>query len=213
MDEHPHACDEFAKLAIGSMITGGTDGAMLFVGPGGKVSQSLINGLVKGNGTGYVTAVPNQDYAPSVNPIFHGSVQINGATNQTSPLLILYGQPASIARPIGNIDGLWVNPNNDATRLGRVVIRVSDYTGVDKEGFRVESNGSAAALGFFGVPAVPRPSGDIALGLTVLGLMTSPTYGAGTGGGGGGTVTLTGDTTGSGDGVITTTVVELTVTP
>jgi lipoprotein signal peptidase len=162
------------RLAIGSTIQGGTDGAMLFVGTGSKVAQSLINGLVKGNGTTYLTAVPNQDYAPSVNPIFHGSVQINGATNQTSPLLLLYGQPASVVRSIGNIDGVWANAN-DATRLGRVVIRVSDYTGVDREGFRLESTGSTAAIGFFGVPAVPQPSGDVTVALSTLGLVLNPT--------------------------------------
>jgi hypothetical protein len=94
------------KLAVGSPIKGGTDGAMLFVGSGGRVAQSLIDGLVKGDGTNYVTAVPNQDYATSINPIFHGSVQINRASNQTSLLLALYGQPAFVVRPLGHIDGV-----------------------------------------------------------------------------------------------------------
>jgi hypothetical protein len=45
-----------------------------------------------------------------------------------------------------------------ATRKGRVAILASDFTGTDREGLRVESDGTQALVGFFGGTAVARPA-------------------------------------------------------
>jgi hypothetical protein len=75
------------------------------------------------------------------------------------------------------IDATFVNMM-DATRTGRIMLSASDWTGTDREGLRIESNGSAAALGFYGGSAIVKPSGDIVAALGALGLVSSPTVSA-----------------------------------
>jgi hypothetical protein len=53
------------RVSIGSRIGNGPiTGAMLSVGSGGRLTQTQITGLVKGTGTGYLSAVAGVDYLP-----------------------------------------------------------------------------------------------------------------------------------------------------
>jgi hypothetical protein len=66
----------------------------------------------------------------------------------------------------------------DASFKGRLVLGAHDVStsaGAPREGLRVESNGSAALVGAFGVPAVARQSGDVGTGLVNLGWFSSVT--------------------------------------
>lgn len=78
-------------------------------------------------------------------------------------------------RDAGSVDATWT-VSTDATRKSRVTVNAYDAVGA-KEGFRVESNGSAAAIGFFGNAAAIQQSGSIitALGAAGYGLISSPT--------------------------------------
>ena len=68
--------------------------------------------------------------------------------------------------------------STDASFTGRLALSAQDYAG-SREGLRVEANGTAPLLGFFGAPAVARQSGDVAAGLVALGLFSSATVAAG----------------------------------
>jgi hypothetical protein len=60
-------------------------------------------------------------------------------------------------RAVAAIDTNWAN-STDASRAGRLQLWACDASGTDKEILRGESTGSAAALGFFGAPAVTKPT-------------------------------------------------------
>lgn len=78
------------------------------------------------------------------------------------------------AQNTGRIESIWTNATH-ATRTGRINLKASDYSGTDREGIRVESNGSATMLGFFATTAVVQPTGDVPTALAALGLVASPT--------------------------------------
>jgi hypothetical protein len=87
-------------------------------------------------------------------------------------------------RQVGQIDGAFAVAT-DATRLGRLTLSAADYNGL-REGVRIEADGAAARLGFFGATAGAKPTvsgsrgGNAALqsllaALAGLGLITDST--------------------------------------
>jgi hypothetical protein len=64
----------------------------------------------------------------------------------------------------------------DAVRAARYTITVYDTAA--REAFRAEASGTAALIGFFGVPAVAQQSGSALAGLISLGLFSSATIAA-----------------------------------
>jgi hypothetical protein len=89
---------------------------------------------------------------------------------------------------VGLVEGVWAT-STEASRKGRLIGSASDFTGTDREGWRVESDGTQALLSFFGGTAVARPvlsysrsgAGETAAAaalrqaLAVLGLVTDST--------------------------------------
>jgi hypothetical protein len=69
--------------------------------------------------------------------------------------LILSATSSTTARRAqGKILGAW-NVSTDATREGDLILYATDYGG-DREGLRVRGNGTAPAIGFYGVAPVAR---------------------------------------------------------
>jgi len=62
----------------------------------------------------------------------------------------------STARTVGIVDAVFISPT-DASYTGRLVLKSQDFNGT-REGVRIDSNGSAALLGFFGHTAAVQPS-------------------------------------------------------
>lgn len=74
----------------------------------------------------------------------------------------------------GRVYGSWAS-NTDASRKGRISLLAADSTGTDQEGVRVESDGSAPKIGFYGANAVakaatPTTLADVIALLQALGL-------------------------------------------
>lgn len=76
-------------------------------------------------------------------------------------------------RDVGDFRCVWADPT-DAARKGRSLVMASDWNG-DREGLRVEADGTAARIGFLGAAAVARPTGDLGQALVALGLVAAPT--------------------------------------
>lgn len=88
---------------------------------------------------------------PAVSPF-----AVRGAPSQTAPLFPLR-QPSStsVNRNTGVVDGVFTD-STDATRKGKITLKASDWTGTDREGVAVESDGTQALVGFYGVTPVVR---------------------------------------------------------
>jgi hypothetical protein len=81
-------------------------------------------------------------------------------------------------RNAGLITVAWVDAT-DSSRKAKLALAASDSAG-DREGIRVEADGSQALLAFFGGgTAVARPSGNVLAGLAALNLISSPSLSAG----------------------------------
>lgn len=108
---------------------------------------------------------------------------VQGVASQSAPLFPLLGQSSTTAgRRMGVVDAAWAS-STDASRKGRLTLAASDASGTDREGFRVESDGAAALVGFYGATAQAKPTvtgsrgGNAALAsllaaLAALGLLT-----------------------------------------
>lgn len=66
----------------------------------------------------------------------------------------------------GRLLGQWAD-DTDATRKGRTIIQADDHAGV-REGLRVEADGAAARLGFYGAAAVAKATVTGATALAAL---------------------------------------------
>jgi hypothetical protein len=81
-----------------------------------------------------------------------------GITSQAGAHWTLQGQSSTTAgRNMAVVDAAWADAT-DASRKGRLVARACDSTGTDREGWRVESDGTQALVGFFGQSAGARPT-------------------------------------------------------
>jgi len=63
----------------------------------------------------------------------------------------------TVGQHVGSVVASWV-VSTDASRTGRVALFASDYSGIDREGLRVESDGTQAKIGLYGVAATARPT-------------------------------------------------------
>lgn len=86
-----------------------------------------------------------------------GTLRLARAANQTGDVgLVLSVRTSTTSyEPTGGIEAQWADSTH-ASRKGRLVLRAHD-TAV-RECMRLEASGSAPMLGFFGAPAVVRPS-------------------------------------------------------
>jgi len=71
------------------------------------------------------------------------------------------GSNTGTARKRGRATSAWVD-STDATRKGRLLLWACDYSGTDREGFRVESDGTQPLISFLGGAAVARQAGAAA---------------------------------------------------
>lgn len=113
-------------------------------------------------------------------------VTVSGVAAQAAPLVALTQQSSTTAdRTAGVIDATLPTPT-DASYLGRLALYAADFTGTNREGVRVESDGTQALLGFYGATAGAKPvitgsrGGNAALAsllsaLAALGLLTDST--------------------------------------
>lgn len=98
-----------------------------------------------------------------------------GAASQAAPLVPLRGVSSTgSVRDLGYLDAGFVVAT-DATRTGYIELSAADFTGTNRKGLRVASDGTQALVGFFGATAVPRPAtpttlADVIAGLRALGL-------------------------------------------
>lgn len=77
------------------------------------------------------------------------TLSVNGST--------LYVGASSVQeRPMGGVDSTWATAT-DASRKARMTLSVYDHLAA-REGLRLEADGAACLLSFFGQPAVARPS-------------------------------------------------------
>jgi hypothetical protein len=106
-------------------------------------SVPVICSVAPGGGTGYAAPVA---YRFQVNP--DGSLTFGSESSTTN------------GRTIGKLTPSWAN-STDATRKGRVQHYASDAS-ADRECLRLETDGSQALVGFFGVTAVARQTGGAA---------------------------------------------------
>jgi hypothetical protein len=85
---------------------------------------------------------------------------VTGFLGQTAPLVVLQGLSSGINFVnLATIDAVFTAGGNaDTSYLGRLILKASDHTGTDREGLRVESDGTQALLGFYGANAVARPT-------------------------------------------------------
>jgi hypothetical protein len=60
-------------------------------------------------------------------------------------------------RPQARIAHAWAT-STDASRKGRLQLFAADFSGTDREGVRVESDGTQSLVGFFGATAVAKPT-------------------------------------------------------
>lgn len=72
----------------------------------------------------------------------------------------------------GGIRNALVTPTSVSNFTAYVALMVADHNSATREGLRIQSNGSAAMIGFLGAAAVVRQSGDIGDALVALGLMS-----------------------------------------
>jgi len=80
----------------------------------------------------------------------------NGWFSALQQLIINDMSSTSVKRAQGRLLGQWAD-DTDATRKGRTILQADDFAGV-REGLRVEADGAAALLGFFGSAAVALPT-------------------------------------------------------
>jgi hypothetical protein len=150
---------------------------VLFIGSGGNANGSGQVQLWRFNADGSAQATMRSASAVPLS--------LCGAASQTGKLLELHGiSSTSTERRLGVLDAAFV-VSTDASYTGRVTISATDFAAT-REGIRLDANGSAAALGFFGAAAVTKPTitgakgGNVALtnlltALANLGLITDST--------------------------------------
>lgn len=111
---------------------------------------------------------------------------LRGATSQVAPLLEL--QQLSSTEEIRNaatIDGVWSEPT-DAIRTGQLNLYASDYSGTDRLGWSIGSDGTQALIGAYGTSPVARQTvtgskdsnaalASLITALETLGLITDDT--------------------------------------
>ena len=68
----------------------------------------------------------------------------------------------STERDQARVTSSWAT-STDATRAGRVALSACDFTGTDREGLRVESDGTQPKIGFFGHAAAARQGTPVTL--------------------------------------------------
>jgi hypothetical protein len=103
------------------------------------------------------------------------ALTVLGATTQTGALALLqqYSSTATV-RDCAVVDATWAT-STDASRKGRLQLLAADSTGTNREGVRVESDGTQPLLGFYGHAAVakaatPTTLADVIALLQALGL-------------------------------------------
>lgn len=77
-------------------------------------------------------------------------------------------------QPQGRIAHLWATSTH-ASRKGRILGYAADFSGTDREGWRVESDGTQALVGFFGATAIAKPAvtGSRAANAALASLLTA----------------------------------------
>lgn len=99
-----------------------------------------------------------------------GTLHVRSASGSTSPLVIDTSSSTATAaalpfkanssttasRAVAVIDAVWAT-STDASRKGRLVLSAADAT-ANREGIRIESDGSNPLLGLFGATAVGKPT-------------------------------------------------------
>jgi hypothetical protein len=78
----------------------------------------------------------------------------------------------STVRSVGGFVLTWAT-STDASRKGRLAVVACDSTGTDREGFRVESDGTQPLVGFYGVTAIARAVLATGAGHTVDDVITA----------------------------------------
>jgi hypothetical protein len=78
----------------------------------------------------------------------------------------------STVRNVGGFVLTWAT-STDATRKGRIAMVACDSTGTDREGLRVESDGTQSLIGFYGATAIARAVLATGAGHTVDDVITA----------------------------------------
>jgi hypothetical protein len=180
---------------------GGTQTALNFYNTSGVVSGSLVYNL----GVGYLLTsaagfpmffqpggitvlrlfTSGQSALVTAAAAAVTGLVVLGAASQSAVLCQLKGlSSTSAVREQADIDTAWVSPT-DASRTARLVLRAWDWLAA-REGLRIEANGTAALIGFYGAAAQAKQTvtgsrgGNAALAslltaLAALGLITDST--------------------------------------
>lgn len=85
---------------------------------------------------------------------------MTAGTTWTTPLIKILAKTSVQTRDLAAIDGAWLD-STDASRKGRLYLAAYDSSAL-REGFRIDADGSAARIGFFGVTAVVKQTGGSA---------------------------------------------------
>jgi hypothetical protein len=97
---------------------------------------------------------------------------LDGTASQTGQMIQLRQvSSTNTTRKVAVIDAVFAS-STDASYRGRLVLSATDYSG-DREGVRVEADGSQALLGFYGVTAIARAVLATGAGHTVDDVITA----------------------------------------
>lgn len=164
-------------MAIGPSSTGGSLGSVS-VGCGAYAVGSGTNSTNIGNSAGSVhngclmlgyLAQSDQAHQCKIGSATIGidlfNVVAEGSTHVFAPLV---KSSTSVARNTAKL-AFTLPTSTDASFKGRATIAASDFNG-DREAIRVESDGTAALLGFYGHAATPKASAPTTLAdvITIL---------------------------------------------
>ena len=181
-------------MSVGGAVGSPVNNAILYINSSGNLAASSsntagTNSLSIGAGgiasTGGMLAPSFSAYSYGHDCVLAGNngggVTIQAFAAQATPALKLQSPSStSVERSCGQID-VSFNTSTDASWTGNLLLYAGDYTSSNagkRLGIQIQSNGSAALVGFFGATPVVQQTGDVLTALTNLGLVSSPTISA-----------------------------------
>jgi hypothetical protein len=164
----------FTTNAI-SILSGGTTVAawgfagQLYVANGSQAGPTYS--FQTKTGTGFFLGGPSGTVADNISVTVTGLQRVVfGGTGD--PRMSLMAASSTTQRTAAVIDTSFPTAT-DASRLGRLTLYAGDFSGTNREGIRIESNGSAPLIGFLGGTAVARqPANADTSGATLAALET-----------------------------------------
>lgn len=157
----------FFEVALGVVyLRSQNTGDSLAIGINNRTNIAIVGTETGRVWIGDITAgvTPTLDAQLEVDPLSTTTVGliVQAQSGQTAPLIQLWGNSStSTSRPQATIDSAWAT-STDATRKGRLVLKAEDFTGTSREGMRIESDGTQALVGFFGVTGATQQTGGSA---------------------------------------------------